>query len=415
MSKILSIKARQILDSRGLPTIECNLKTKDGVFTSKVPSGASTGSHEALELRDGGKAFHGKGVLKAVKNINTKIALKLKGKDCTNQDNIDQVMLDLDGTANKRKLGANAILAVSMAACRAGASALNAPLYKYIAHLYDNKKLSMPVPSFNVINGGKHAGNKLDVQEYMIMPTRAKSFAKAVQIASETYHTLKKLLEHHYGKSAINVGDEGGFAPPMDGVEEPFEFLTNALMQNGYNKKVDFAIDAAATEFFRHGKYYLDGSELSPDELLETYGDLVERYPLKSIEDPFQEEDFEQFAKITKALKKTQIVADDLTVTNPKRVQKAMVLGSANCLLLKVNQIGTVTEALQAAQLAQKDKWKIMVSHRSGETTDDFIADLAVGMGSAFIKAGAPCRGERLAKYNRLIQIEEDLGKVKYG
>ncbi len=407
MPKILAIKARQILDSRGNPTVECDIKTSEGIFRASVPSGASTGIHEALELRDGGNPFLGQGVERAVKNINMIIAKKLKGKTII-QEEVDECMIKLDGTANKSRLGANAILAVSMATARAAAA--GRPLYEHIGELYENKKFTLPVPAFNIINGGKHAGNKLDIQEYMIMPIGAKNFSEALRIGSEIYHTLKKDLENHFGKTAINVGDEGEFAPPLTCMEEPFDYITDAIVKLGYWKKVKLAIDCASTTFWRDGVYYLEGQEYRPNELAEKYEELTNSYPLISIEDPYYEEDFENFAKLNKKLP-IQIVGDDLLVTNPKRVQKAIVHDSCNCLLLKINQIGTITEALKAAQMTKKQDWNIMVSHRSGETEDSFIADLAVGIASGQIKSGAPCRGERLAKYNQLLRIEEQLGR----
>ncbi|HLF54944.1 MAG TPA: phosphopyruvate hydratase [Candidatus Nanoarchaeia archaeon] len=411
MSKIITVRARQILDSRGNPTVECDIKTTDGVFRASVPSGASTGTHEAAELRDGGKAFLGKGVQKAVRNINITIARKIKGRQPV-QEEIDELMIKLDGTKNKSKLGANAILAVSMAVARAGAAARGMRLYEYIGKLYGTKKFTMPVPAFNIINGGKHAGNKIDIQEYLIMPVGAKSFAEAMQIGSEIYHTLKESLINNFGNKAINVGDEGGFAPPLTCIEEPFDYITNAIIKTGYWKKVKIGIDAAATTFWKHNAYYIEGQEYTTEELMEKYEQLADAYPLASIEDPFNEEDFESFAKLKKRVK-AQIVGDDLLATNPARVQKAIMKKSCNCLLLKINQIGTITEALRAAKLAQKAGWNIMVSHRSGETGDCFIADLAVGMAAGQIKAGAPCRGERLAKYNQLLRIEEET-KAKY-
>jgi len=411
MSKITVIKARQVLDSRGNPTVECAIKTNDGVFIASVPSGASTGINEAHELRDGGKAYHGRGVLRAVKNINLVLAKRLKGRNPTSQEELDKLMIKLDGTKNKTKLGANAILAVSMALTRAGAAAEKQELYEYIGDLYGTKKFTLPIPAFNIINGGKHAGNKLDIQEYQILPTGAKNFEEALRISTETYHTLRKHLEHQHGGSAINVGDEGGFAPQLECVEEPFDYITDTTIKLGYWKKIKLGIDAAATTFWKDGTYYLEGQELKPDELMEKYEQMVDGYPLISIEDPFYEEDFESFSKLTKRLKQTQIIGDDLTVTNPKRVEKAIKMKSCNCLLLKVNQIGTITEALQAAKLAMKNKWNVQVSHRSGETTDTFIADLAVGISAGQIKAGAPCRGERTAKYNELLRIEQNLGR----
>jgi enolase len=405
MAKILAVKARSILDSRGNPTVECELKTSDGIFRASVPAGASTGANEAHELRDGGDSYFGLGVQRAVNNINIIIAKKLKGRT-VNQQEIDELMIRLDGTHNKSKLGANAILAVSMAAARAGAAAKDILLHEYIGKLFGTKKFTMPVPAFNIINGGKHAGNKLDFQEYMILPTGAKSFEEALRMGSEIYHALKKNLENHFGKQAINVGDEGGFAPPLECIEEPFDYITDAMIKLGYWKKVKLGIDCAATTFWRHGKYYLEGKDVTSEEMVRKYEDLVNAYPLVSIEDPFYEEDFSHFAKLKK-LVKAQIVGDDLLCTNPERVKKAIARNSCNCLLLKINQIGTITEALKAAQLAKKAGWNVMVSHRSGETTDCFIADLAVGIAAGQIKAGAPCRGERLAKYNQLLRIEE--------
>ncbi len=415
MSKITAVKARQILDSRGNPTVECALKTTDGIFTASVPSGASTGVHEALELRDGGSAFMGKGVLKAVKNINTILAKKLAGKNPAQQAVLDRLMIALDGTQNKKKLGANAILAVSMALARAGAGAQGSGLHQYIADMAGITKQRMPVPAFNIINGGKHAGNNLDIQEYMLLPTGAKSFAEALQIGSEVYHDLKKVIEERHGKAATNVGDEGGFAPPMHCFEEPFDEIMDAVQELGYYKKIKLGIDAAATTFFKDNRYYLENSAHSGKELAEKYLEAAQAYPLISLEDPFAEDDFTHFAQLTKKIKGVQIVGDDLTVTNPARIKKAVNLKACTCLLLKINQIGTITEALEAARLARKARWNIMVSHRSGETTDDFIADLAVGLGTGQIKAGAPCRGERLVKYNKLVRIEQAHPKLPYG
>ncbi|MBW3023050.1 phosphopyruvate hydratase [Candidatus Woesearchaeota archaeon] len=413
---ITGVLGREVLDSRGNPTVECEIKTSKGVFSAIVPSGASTGVHEALELRDGGKRYLGKGVLKAVKNVNGKIAKKIIGKDFREQKELDETLIHLDGKPNKKKLGANAILAVSMACCRAFAAQQNMEPYEYIAEIVNNKKLTLPVPSFNIINGGKHAGNDLEIQEYMIFPNKAKSFKEALQIGSEVYHILKEKIAEKYGKAATGVGDEGGFAPKVKDIEEPLILIESALKSSGYSKKVKINIDCAASEFSKNGKYYLEGMEYSGQDLLERYYELVQKYPIFSIEDPFAEDDFTNFAAATKKLKGIQIVGDDLLVTNPQRIQKATVLQACNALLLKVNQIGTVYEALEAAQMAVKNNWNIMVSHRSGETEDTFIADLAVGLGNGQIKSGAPCRGERTAKYNRLLRIEEKLGKnAKFG
>lgn len=411
MSTIKRIAAREILDSRGVPTVEVAMFSAKNSASASVPSGASTGVHEAVELRDGGKRYFGKGVLRAVKNVNTVIAKKLAGK-ALDQEKIDQLLVDLDGSPDKCELGANAILAVSLAACRLAAKEQGIPLYTHIAKMFGTKKAVLPVPAFNVINGGKHAGNKLDFQEYMLLPVGAKSFSEALQIGSEVYHELKQLLEKDFGKVAINVGDEGGFAPPLTCVEEPLDYLAQAVQNLGYWKKVAFGIDVAASTFYREQKYYVEGEQLSSADLLDKYLELVGAYPLISIEDPFHEDDFEGFAKLTRQLRKrAQVVGDDLLCTNPDRISAAAVRESCNALLLKVNQIGTLSEALDAAKLALAQKWNVMVSHRSGETTDCFIADLAVGIASGQIKAGAPCRGERLTKYNQLLRIEEELGK----
>ncbi len=412
MGVIKQIAAREILDSRGNPTVEVTVRSAKYKACASVPSGASTGMHEALELRDGGKRYMGKGVLKAVRNVNTIIAKKLIGKNPENQELIDKTMIGLDGTHNKSKLGANAILAASMACCRLGAKEKQAPLYSHIASLFETKKIILPVPAFNIINGGKHAGNKLDFQEYLLLPVGAKTFLEAMQIGAEVYHELKNILAERFGKTAINVGDEGGFAPTMTCVQEPLDALADAVQNLGYWKKVAFGIDAAASTFYRNKKYYVEGEELSASDLMEKYVELIGAYPVLSVEDPFQEEAFEDFAKLTRqAGRRAQIVGDDLLCTNPDRIRNAIVHQSCTALLMKINQIGTITEAMDAARLAMDNKWKVMVSHRSGETTDSFIADLASGIAAGQIKAGAPCRGERLAKYNQLLRIEEELGR----
>ena len=411
MTKIKNIKARMILDSRGIPTIETSVKTADGISTASVPSGKSTGINEAIEFRDGGKKFHGKGVLKAIKKINTEIAHKLKQK---HTEHVDEILLEIDNTQKKSILGANTMLSVSMACFRASALAQRIPLYKYISLVYQTKRIKMPVPSFNVINGGKHAGNSLEIQEYMIMPVGAKNFAQAMQIGSETYTELKEILTQEYGKNAVNIGDEGGFAPMLGSYKTPLDLIMDAVHNLGYQKKVKIALDIAATSFYRNGKYYLEGQELDTEELIGKYSELCKEYPIISIEDPFQENDFKSFSKLNKKLRKIQIVGDDLLCTNTARIQKAIITDACNCLLLKMNQIGTLSESLDAARISMKQKWNVMVSHRSGETNDSFIADLAVGIGCGQIKAGATCRGERLAKYNRLLKIEEET-KTKYG
>ncbi|MBS3158142.1 phosphopyruvate hydratase [Candidatus Woesearchaeota archaeon] len=438
MSKIKAIKAREVLDSRGNPTVEVDVKVEfkagSGVFRAIVPSGASTGTHEALELRDGEKRFLGKGVLKAVKNVNTAIAKNLVGMNPEKQKEIDEIMLKLDGTENKSKLGANAILGVSIAVTRAGAASKNMPLYRYVNSLFkqknennsknkksvDNDKFVLPVPFMNVINGGKHAGNSLAIQEYMIAPVGARSFREAMQLGCEVYHTLKEIIKTKYGKNAVNVGDEGGFAPPLSNVEEPLKLVQSAIDKLGYGKQIRIALDCAASEFYDEKQlvYKVDGKELSSERLIDLYTDFTERYNLVSIEDPFDQEDFASYAELTKSVGRNskngnnvQIVGDDLLVTNVKRIKKAISVKACNALLLKVNQIGTITESLAAAKLSMDNKWNVMVSHRSGETEDSFIADLAVGLGCGEIKSGAPCRGERLAKYNQLLRIEEELGE----
>ena len=412
---VLNVRGREVLDSRGNPTVEAEVKTDRGVFSAIVPSGASTGIHEALELRDGGKRFLGLGVLKAVKNINEAIARKITKKIFTEQRELDETLIKLDGTPNKKKLGANAILAVSMACCRAFAAENSMHLYEYIAHISDTKILKLPVPAFNIINGGRHAQNNLDFQEFMILP-KAKTFAEALRMGSEVYHCLKKEIIKKHSKSETNVGDEGGFAPKLQGADEAIQLILAAIKEAGYKNKILLGMDCAASEFFKNGKYYAEGMEYSADELINRYAELCQKYPIKSIEDPLSQDDWQGWQKITETLKGIQIVGDDLLCTNSQRIDKAIVLNACNALLLKVNQIGTVYEAITSAKLALKNKWNVMVSHRSGETEDTFIADLAVGLGCGQIKSGAPCRGERTAKYNRLLRIEEELGKkAKFG
>lgn len=406
------MRAREILDSRGNPTVEVDLRIDEGCVRASVPSGASTGSHEAHELRDGGKRFQGRGVTKAVHHIHKSIAPKVR-KAPLDQRHIDRLLLDLDGTYNKERLGANALLGVSMASCKAAALAEDVPLYRYIARLA-KRKPSMPVPAFNIINGGKHAGNDLAFQEYMLIPHKAKSFAHALRIGTEVYHTLKDILEKKYGKIATNVGDEGGFAPPLKKHTKPLDLIEQAVKECGYKKYVGYGLDAAASEFFKKNQYLLDGRKRSPEKLLEVYEKLAKSYPLLSIEDPFHEEAFEDFASLRESLKKVQVVGDDLLCTNPGRIHQAGTLHACDALLLKANQIGTVTEAIDAAHLAFEQGWKVMVSHRSGETMDPFIADLSVGLGGHQIKAGAPARGERVAKYNQLLRIEEE-SKLRLG
>lgn len=417
---IISVKARQIFDSRGNPTVEAEVKTHKGTFMADVPSGASTGAHEACEMRDGGDTYMGKGVMTAVKNVNDIIAPALVGMDPTKQGDVDRKMIELDGTENKSKLGANGILAVSLAVARAGAAEKGVPLYKHIADLAGNTKLILPVPSFNIINGGVHAGNALAFQEFMIMPTGASSFAEAMRLGSEVYHHLKAIVKKKYGVDSVNVGDEGGFAPGIQSNEEGLVLISEALKASGHEGKVKIAMDCAASEFYNDGeaKYDLafkskdnDGSfKKNGEEMAHFYEDLCTKYPIVSIEDPFNEDDWEAYtAFTTKDL--AQIVGDDLLCTNPKRVQKAIDTKACNALLLKVNQIGSLTESIEAVNMAKGAGWGVMTSHRSGETEDSFIADLAVGLCTGQIKTGAPCRSERLAKYNQLLRIEEELGE----
>jgi len=417
---ILSIKARQIFDSRGNPTVEVDLFTQKGRYRAAVPSGASTGVHEAVELRDGIKAdYVGKGVLKAVANVNDIIGPELikSGITVTQQKEIDDFLIKLDGTPNKGKLGANAILGVSIAVAEAGAGEKGVPLYQHLADLAGVKPpFVLPTPCFNVINGGSHAGNKLAFQEFMLVPTGAKSFTEALKIGTETYHTLKKVINAKYGIDATNVGDEGGFAPNVSGAEESLEILTEAIKKAGYEGKIHIALDVASSEFYKDGKYDLDFKNPNSDptkwltgvELAELYTGYIKKYPIISVEDPFDQDDWDAWSHFVQNIK-IQVVGDDLTVTNPLRIKTAIEKKACNGLLLKVNQIGTVSESIQAAQLSQSDGWGVMVSHRSGETENVFIADLVVALGTGQIKTGAPARSERVAKYNQLLRIEEEL------
>ncbi len=398
------VKGRWILDSRGNPTVEVDVLTPLGFGRGAAPSGASKGSREALELRDGGSAFLGKGVNKAVNNVNEIIAQALIGMDVTNQREIDNKMIELDGTPNKSRLGANAIVATSIAVAKAAADSLSVPLYRYIGGNCDR----LPTPMLNVINGGAHAGNDLDIQEFMIVPLRFTNFAEALQAASEIYHTLRSYLAERYGKSAINVGDEGGFAPPMKKTREALDALMYAIRKADYEERVYLALDAASSQFYKDNKYYLDGKVFDREQLLEYYEQLIRDYPIISIEDPLYEEDWEGFVEATKRLKIT-IVGDDFLVTNPERVKKAIKMGAGNSVLVKVNQVGTVSEALDVINLAKEYGWLFIISHRSGETEDTFISHFAVGTRSIAIKTGAPARGERTAKYNELLRIEEEV------
>ena len=411
-AQVVSVKARQILDSRGNPTVEKEVGTRSSIGRASVPSGASTGTHEALELRDGDQSrFHGKGVSKAVSNVNGAIARKVKGMDSAAQRMIDDAMIRLDGTENKRRLGANAILSVSMASARAAANARGVSLFMQLRSL---PRYTLPVPMMNVINGGEHAGNDLAVQEFLIEPVGAKSCSEAIRMGAEVYQSLKSLLMSEYGRGAINVGDEGGFAPPLKMTRDALGAVAEARRRAGYGEKeVRLGVDAAASTFFnpRDGTYALDGTSLRPDKLEDFYASLTDEFGLLTIEDPFHEEAFDSFASITKRLgRNTNIIGDDIYVTNAKRIKEGIRRSATNAILIKLNQIGTVSETEEAIGLARRSRWKVAVSHRSGETEDPFIAHLAAAFGSDFVKAGAPARGERVAKYNELLRIEEELG-----
>jgi len=406
--KIERVWAREILDSRGNPTVEAEITVEGHRFTAIAPSGTSTGTWEAHELRDEEPRYRGRGVLKAVNNVRTTISKGLVGMDVTDQIGIDRAMIELDGTSNKSNLGGNAMIATSLAVAKAGAAMSGKHLYEYIGK--DN--MTLPVPMFNIINGGKHAGGNLRVQECMIIPVGAKSFSECLLMSVEVYKALNVILKHDYGSSAINVGDEGGFAPPLKFVPEAFDVMSKAITNAGYTESdIVLGMDAASSEFFKGRVYEIDGMELDSTRLIAYYKDLAGRYPLYSIEDPFFEDDFESTAILTKEIgKKVQIVGDDLFVTNTERLEKGINMGCANALLLKVNQIGTVSEANSAAEMSFKNGYNVVVSHRSGESEDVSIADLSVGWGSGEIKTGAPARGERTAKYNQLLRIEEYLG-----
>jgi enolase len=414
--KIKAIKALEILDSRGNPTVSATVILDNGITgQAAVPSGASTGAYEAVELRDGDMSrYHGQGVLKAIANIEEKIAPALLAKDVTQQELIDQIMIDLDATANKENLGANAILAVSMACTRAAANAKQIPLYQYLSQFNPEfkEKYILPVPMMNLLNGGKHANWATDIQEYMILPVGASNFMEAMRMGAEVYHNLKQILKDN--SLAISVGDEGGFAPNFKNNEEPFQFLRAAIEKANYVLVKDFvlAIDAAATEFYQDNQYNLHKEEklLSTEAMIDFYHSLSLNYPILSFEDPLAEDDWTGFKAFTAKMPNTQVVGDDLYVTNVDRLQRGIKEKSSNSILIKLNQIGTLTETIKAINLAKANNFTTIISHRSGETDDAFIADLAVAMGSGQIKTGAPGRGERTAKYNRLLEIAQELG-----
>ncbi|MDO7802264.1 phosphopyruvate hydratase [Pediococcus acidilactici] len=410
---IENVKAREIFDSRGNPTVEVDVTLSNGIMgRAAVPSGASTGEKEAVELRDGGKRLSGKGVLKAIGNVNNNITVALKGVDPFNQANVDQIMIDLDGTNNKRKLGANAILGVSMATARAAANALHIPLYRYLG----GTDLELPQTFHNVINGGEHANNQIDIQEFMITPVERTSFREGFEKIVNTYHVLKKIIAD--AGYSTGLGDEGGFAPDLPSSEDALKMLHEAIVKAGYvpGKEVAIAFDAAASYFYnRETKNYdFEGRTYTPQELGEYYGKLLNEFPeIISIEDPYGEEDWDNFSKFTSEyVQRVQIVADDPVCTNPRLIREAIKKGMANSILIKLNQIGTVTETLEAIRVARKNGYTTMMSHRSGETADTFVADFTVATNAAQLKAGAPARSERVEKYNQLLRIEEELGKA---
>lgn len=417
MTKIKKVEAMEILDSRGLPTVKTRVYLDCGVYgEASVPSGASTGTYEALELRDGDKIrFNGKGVLKAVDNVNAAVSELLVGQEVTQQEKIDRMMIELDGTENKSKLGANAILSVSLAAARAGAAVEGEELYQYLRNRFwqDEKKWVMPVAMMNVLNGGKHAIGSVDLQEFMIVP-QGKTFGESLQWGAEIYQSLKKII-HDQGLP-VGVGDEGGFMPKLKSHRAVLELLVQAIKAAGYEpkKQAAIALDPAASEVYIDGKYVLktENRELTSEEMVEMYADWVKEYPIVSIEDGLSEDDWEGFKLMTKRLgDKIQIVGDDLYVTNVKRLKQGIKEKATNAILIKLNQIGTLTETVQAIKLARKNKMAVIVSHRSGETEDSFIADLAVAGNCGQIKSGAPCRSERVAKYNRLLEIEKQINE----
>jgi len=400
MSRINKIKAKEILDSRGKPTVEVELRTNKGVFRASVPSGASTGKNEAIALD----------VKKAIDNINNIIGPKLLKENELDQERIDKIIIDLDGTKNKSKLGANAILPVSIAVCRAAAAAKGISLYKHINQCHENRSrdIRLPRPCFNIINGGAHANNNLEIQEFMIIP-QEKSFAKNLKVGKTVFKKLKVILKKNFGRKGVVMGDEGGFSPPIFNDIESLDFIIKAI--SGYN--VEIGLDCAASQFYSKGKYRIDDKGFNRDALLEFYKDIVKKYPIIFIEDPFFEKDVKGFSEITKELgEKINIIGDDLLVTNIKKIKQAKNKKACNGAIIKPNQIGTVTETLEAVRLVKSYKWKVIVSHRSGETLDDFIADLAVGVGAGFIKSGGPTKHERLVKYNRLLKIENQLNNL---
>jgi len=408
--KITGLKAREIIDCRGTPTVQVDVWV-DGVLRGRadVPCGRSAGSYEAFELRDGGARYNGLGVLKAVKNVNEVIAPEIVGMKVTDQKKLDRLLIELDGTKQKKNLGANAILGASLSVAKAAAGSLNLPLYQYL----NLNACVLPVPMMNLVNGGKLASNDLDFQEFIIMPVGAESFAQALQITVEINTILGRIILEKYGKLALNVGDEGGYVPPMTKIKEPFEVLTKAVAEAGWEDKIVYGLDVAATHLYdkEKGRYTREGKELTTEDMFSLYKQLVATYPIASIEDPLQEDDYDGFARLTKELG-IQIVGDDLFVTNTERLKKGVEMDAANALLWKYNQVGTLSEALDAAQMASRNGYGVVVSERSGETEDYTIADCVVGLNAGQIKTGAPVRSERTSKYNQLLRIEEELGNT---
>ncbi|HYQ11659.1 MAG TPA: phosphopyruvate hydratase [Gaiellaceae bacterium] len=405
MTAITEVRARQVLDSRGNPTVEVEIHASE-VGRAIVPSGASTGVHEAVELRDGGEAWNGKGVSAAVANVNGEIAEAVRGRDVMDQEGLDRALLELDGTPNKGRLGANAILGVSLAAAKAASANAGVPLFR---HLGGGDARTLPVPMMNVINGGAHADNSIDLQEFMVVPAGADSFSDGLRIGVEVYHALKKLLTER-GLSTL-VGDEGGFAPNLDSSEQAIELILEAAERAGHRERVAIALDPATSEVFSHGMYRFEGREKSSAEMPEFWAEIVDRYPVVSIEDGAAEDDWDSWRTLTDRLgDRVQLVGDDLFVTSTARLQEGIERGVANSILVKVNQIGTLTETIEAVRLAHENGYTAVMSHRSGETEDATIADLAVALGTGQIKTGAPARSDRVAKYNQLLRIEEELG-----
>lgn len=409
--RIEDVRAREVLDSRGNPTVEVIVRLEGGgLGRFSSPSGASKGKREALELRDGGKWLKGMGVMRAVRNVNEIIRESLLGVDASLQPLVDSILIQLDGTPNKSRLGVNSVLGVSVASAKASANQMGIPLYRYLGGAFTRV---LPVPLMNIINGGKHAGNELAIQEFMIVPLNFKTFKEALFAGVSVYMELREFLKEKYGKHAVNLGDEGGFAPPMKRTEEALEALMGAVERVGYSGDIKIALDCAASNFYVNGRYEIDGRSLEEGELISLYESILGRYPIIGLEDPFHEEDLSSFSELTRKFgDRILLIGDDFFVSNEEYLRKGIEVGAGNAVILKVNQVGTLTEAVNTAFLALRSGYKVIVSHRSGETTDPFISDLSVALNCGYIKSGAPARGERVAKYNRLLEIEEELGSA---